>query len=101
MDNALKQYAELRKQAAEFDTAELYETRQEIRPNHERDVTRRIQEAYGEKYDMLCMYDSKRSVANLLNEDAEEHSVREKLRTIQKEQKSQQQRESKRREQER
>lgn len=41
---------------------------------------------------MLRMYDSKRSVANLLNETAEEHSVREKLRTIQKEQKSKQQR---------
>jgi len=36
------------------------------------------------------MYDSKRGVAKLLNEDAEEHFVREKLRTIQKERKSQQ-----------
>ena len=42
---------------------------------------------------MIC---SKRSAADLLNETAEERSVREKLRTIQKEQKSQQQRKPKR-----
>ena len=95
LDNALKQYAELQEQTAEFDPVELYEARQEIHPNHERNATRRIQNAYGDKYDMLRMYDSKRSVANLLNEAAEERSVREKLRTIQKEQKSQQQKKPK------
>ncbi len=101
LDNALKQYAELQEQATEFDPVELYEARQEIRSDHERNATRRIQDAYGDKYDMLRMYDSKRSVANLLNEDAEERSVREKLRTIQKEQKSQQRRKPKRKDWER
>lgn len=96
LDNALKQYAELQEQATEFDPIELYEARQEIRSVHERDATRRIQDAYGDKYDMLRMYDSKRSAADLLNETAEERSVRKKLRTIQKEQKSQQQRKPKR-----
>lgn len=96
LDNALKQYAELQEQAAEFDPVELYEARQTIRPEHERRAAQRVQEVYGDKYDMLRMYDSKRSVANLLNEDAEERSVCEKLRTIQKEQKSQQQRKTKR-----
>lgn len=91
LDNALKQYAELQEQATEFDPIELYETRQEIRSNHERDATRRIQNAYGDKYDMLRMYDSKRSVANLLNESAEELSLTERLRAKQKEQKQQQQ----------
>lgn len=95
LDNALKQYAELQEQTVELDPVELYEARQEIRPDHERNATRRIQNAYGDKYDMLRMYDSKRSVANLLNEAAEERSVREKLRTIQKEQKSQQQKKPK------
>lgn len=95
LDNALKQYAELQEQTVEFDSVELYEARQEIRPNHERNATRRIQNAYGDKYDMLRMYDGKRSVANLLSEAAEERSVREKLRTIQKEQKSQQQKKPK------
>ena len=101
IDDALKQYAKLQEQAMEFDPIELYEARQEIRSDHERDATRRIQDAYGDKYDMLRMYDSKRSVANLLNENAEERSVREKLRTIQKEQKSQQQRTPKRKDWER
>ena len=91
LDNALKQYAELQEQATEFDPIELYEKRQEIRSNHERDATRRIQNAYGDKYDMLRMYDSKRSVANLLNESAEERSLTERLRAKQKEQKQQQQ----------
>lgn len=96
IDDALKQYANLQEQAMEFDPIELYEARQEIRSDHERDATRRIQDAYGDKYDMLRMYGSKRSVADLLNENAEERSVREKLRTIQKEQKSQQKRTPKR-----
>ena len=91
LDNALKQYAELQEQATEFDPIELYETRQEIRSNHERDATRRIQNAYGDKYDMLRMYDSKRSVANLLNESAEERSLTERLQAKQKEKKQQQQ----------
>ena len=68
LDNALKQYAELQEQAAEFDPIELYEARQEIRSDHERNATWRIQDAYGDKYDMLRMYDSKRSVANLLGQ---------------------------------
>lgn len=91
LDNALKQYAELQEQAAEFDPVELYEARQEIRSEHERNATRRIQNAYGDKYDILRMYDSKRSVANLLNESAEERSLTERLRAKQKEKKQQQQ----------
>jgi len=47
------------------------------------------------------MYDSKRGVAKLLNVNAEEHFVREKLRTIQKERKSQQPRKTKRKDWER
>lgn len=91
LDNALKQYAELQEQAAEFDLVELYEVRQEIRSDHERDATRRIQDAYGDKYDMLRMYDSKRSVSNLLREEAEERYVTEKLRMLQQKQKQKQQ----------
>lgn len=101
LENALKQYAELQEQAAEFGPVELYKAKLAIRLGHERRAAQRVQEVYGDKYDMLRMYDSKRSVANLLNEDAEERSVREKLQTIQKEQKSQQQRKSKRKDWER
>lgn len=90
LDSALKQYAELQEQAAEFDPIELHDARLTIRSEQERQATQRVQDAYGDKYDMLRMYDSKRSVANLLNEGVEEHSIREKLRAKQKEQKQQQ-----------
>lgn len=99
--DALKQYAELQEQAAEFDPIELYEAQQNVRPEHERNAVQRVQNAYGDKYDIFRMYDSKRDVADLLNETAEERSVRKKLRTIQKEQKSQQQRTPKRKDRER
>ena len=39
-----------------------------------------LQDAYGEKYDSLMMFDSKRDVAILLHEKAEARSVRERLR---------------------
>ena len=96
LDDALKQYAELQEQATEFDPIELYEARQTIRPEHERRAAQRVQEVYGDKYDMLRMYGGKRSISNLLNEGDEERSVREKLRTIQKKPKTQTQRKSKR-----
>lgn len=47
------------------------------------------------------MYDSKRSIANLLGEEAEERSLTARLRAKQREQKQPQVRMSKRREQER
>lgn len=101
LENALKQYAELQEQTADFDPVELYEARQIIRSEYEHRAAQRTQEAYGDKYNMLYMYDSKRSVANLLNESSEEQSLTARLRAKQREQKQQQPRISKRREQER
>lgn len=101
LENALKQYAELQEQAAEFDPVELYEAKLAVRPDYERSAVKRVQDAYGEKYDLLRMYDSKRSVSQLLNEAAEKCAVREKLRTTQKNQKSQQPRMPNRKELER
>ena len=87
LDSALKQYAELQEQAAEFDPIELHDARLTIRSEQERRATQRVQEAYGDKYDILRMYDSKRSIANLLNESADERSLTERLRAKQREQK--------------
>ena len=101
LDDALKQYAELQEQAMELDPIELYEARQDIRSEHERDAAKRLQDAYGIKYDCTKMYDSKRSIANLLGEEAEERSLTARLRAKQREQKQPQVRISKRREQER
>ena len=93
LDNALKQYAELQAQAAKFDPLELYEARRTIRPEQERQTAQRVQDAYGEKYDLMMMYDSKRHVANLLHEEAEARSIREHL--LQKQQRQAQQKQNK------
>ena len=80
LNDALRQYADLKEQAAEFDPVELQDARLALRPVMERSAVDRVQSAYGNKYDPLVMYDSKRDVANLLMEEAEARSVREFLR---------------------
>ena len=101
LDEALKQYAELKEQAAGMDAAELMDARLAVRDEKERSAVDRVKSAYGEKYDPMMMHDSKRDVANLLHEEAETRSVREFLRQKQKAQQTQQQRKPKRHEQER
>ena len=100
LDEALKQYAEQKEQAAGMDAADLMDARLSIRGEKERSAVTRVQDAYGEKYDSLMMFDSKRDVANLLHEEAEAHSVRERLRQKQ-QTKTQRQRKPKHYEQER
>ena len=101
LEDALKQYADLKAQAADVDAVELMDARLDIRPDRERSAAERVKAAYGEKYDPLMMYDSKRDVADLLNEEAETRSVRDFLRQKQKAQQTRQQRKPKRHEQER
>ena len=80
LDDALKQYAGFQEQAAEFDPAELYEARQTIRSGHEQSAIQRVQDAYGDKYNLLMMFESRRDVGELLNEEMEARSLRERLR---------------------
>lgn len=91
LDDVLKQYAELQKEAEDFDPVELHDARLAIRYEYELRATKRVQEAYGDKYDRTRMSDSKRSVSNLLGEEAVEQSVTEKLRMLQQKQKQKQQ----------
>ena len=100
LDAALKEYSELKEQASELDVGELMEARLAIREEKERSAVTCVQDAYGEKYDSLMMFDSKRDVANLLHEEAETRSVRERLRKKQ-QTKTQRQRKPKHYEQER
>ena len=100
LDAALKEYSELKEQASEFDAGELMEARLSIREEKERSAVTRVQDAYGERYDSLMMFDSKRDVANLLHEEAETRFVRERLRKKQ-QTKTQRQRKPKHYEQER
>ena len=101
LEDAMKQYAELNAQVADMDAVELKDARLIIRPDRERSATDRIKAAYGEKYDPVMMHDSKRDVANLLNEETGARSVRNLLRQTQKMQQMQQRREPKRHERER
>lgn len=100
LDNALKEYAELQEQAAEFDPDELMDERLAIRPNKERLAVDRVQSAYGDRYQPLMMYDSKRDVSDMLGEETEVRSIRERLRKKQ-QTKTQRQKKPKHQEQER
>ena len=80
LDVALKQYAELKEQAAGMDAAELMDARLAVREEKKRSAVDRVKATYGEKYDPIMMHDSKRDVANLLHEEAEVRSIRERLR---------------------
>ncbi len=99
LDEALKQYAELKEQAAGMDAAELMGARLDLRPEMERSAVSRLQGAYGDKYKSLTMFDSKQDVTDLLHEESEMRSVLERLR--QKQQARQRQKKTKRHEQER
>ena len=92
LNDALRQYAELKEQAAEFDPDELQDARLALRPVMERSAVDRVQAASGEKYDSLMMYDSKWDVAELLNEEPETPSVRKSLQKAQQQQLQQSQR---------
>ena len=91
LDEALKQYAELKAQTADMDAAELMDARLAVREEKERSAVDRVKSAYGEKYDPMMMHDSKRDVANLLHEEAETRSIREHLRQKQQQQAQQKQ----------
>lgn len=51
-----------------------------IREEKERSAVDRIKVAYGEKYAPVMMLSSKRDVTNLLQEETESRSIRERLR---------------------
>lgn len=89
LNDALQQYADLKTQSAEFDPDELQDARLDLRPAMERSVVDRVQSAYGDKYDYLMRYDSKRDVADILHEETEARSIREHLRQKQQAQQKQ------------
>ncbi|MFR3323588.1 MAG: hypothetical protein ACLTR8_03205 [Oscillospiraceae bacterium] len=68
LDNALKEYAELKEQAAEFDADELMSERLDIRPGKERSAASRVQSAYGDRYQPLMML---RCQAGCISNDGE------------------------------
>ena len=89
LDEALKQYAELKEKATSMDAVELMDARLAVREEKERSAVDRAKAAYGEKYDPTMMHDSKRDVANLLHEETETRSICERLRQKQQAQQKQ------------
>ena len=65
---------------------QLYEARQAIRPGKEQEAENRAQQVYGEKYNQLLMFDSKKAVSRMLHEDMERQAVRRIVRQAQKKQ---------------
>ena len=84
LDAALNEYAGLREQAQGFDPVQLYEARQAIHPGKEQEAENRAQQVYGEKYNPLLMFDSKKAVSRMLHEDMERQTVRRMVRQAQK-----------------
>lgn len=74
LEAALSEYANLKEQCTDFEPAQLYAQRMALRPEKSASASNRIQSAYGEKFDPLVMFDSKRDVVELLHEDAEERA---------------------------
>ena len=68
LEDALKQFSELREQAKNVDSAELLEQRAALQSDKIQAVTSKIKAAYGEKFDPLILFDSKRDVSELLGE---------------------------------
>ena len=97
LEDALKQFSELREQAKNVDSAELLEQRAALQSDKIQAATSKIKTAYGEKFDPLILFDSKRDVANLLHEEAEVRSVWEFVRQKQQQQAQQKQNKKKRR----
>lgn len=80
LDAAQKEFAALQEQAADFDPIALYDVRQAIRPDKEQNAVRRLQDAYGDKYNAVAMLDSKRAVSLKLDEYAEDRTIQQTKR---------------------
>ena len=85
LKSTLHEYAEAKAQATDLDPVKLYEARQAIRPDKEQEAESQVQQAYGEKYSPILMFDSKKAVSRMLGEVTERQIVRRLARQAQKE----------------
>lgn len=82
LDAALAQYAELQQQAADMDARELDVARQAIRTDKELEAAQRLQATYGKKFDHGMLAQSRKDVAEMLDEPAEPVSIRQTLQQL-------------------
>ena len=79
LEDTLKRYNDLKEQSADLDPAALYEARQNLRPAKEREATRQLQAAYGDRLSPLNMFDSQHDIDKMLGEKTTHQSVRKQL----------------------
>ena len=77
LDKALAEYAELKAQASDFDSVELYQARQVLRPAQEKAAERQLEETLQTKPSLIMLLSAKQEVSRLLGEDTEERQARQ------------------------
>ena len=78
LDKALAEYAELKAQASDFDSVELYQARQVLRPAQEKAAERQLEETLQKKKPSFSLLlSAKQEVSRLLGEDTEERQARQ------------------------
>ena len=98
LDKALAEYAELKAQASDFDSVELYQARQVLRPAQEKAAERQLEETLQKKPSLIMLLSAKQEASRLLGEDTEERQVRQLIMRRQKEQRTVPQNQSKKKE---
>ena len=83
LEAALAQYTELQQQTADMDAMELDTARYAIRSDKERETAQWLQAAYGKKFDSGTLVQSRKDVAEMLDESAESVSIRQVLQQLQ------------------
>ena len=79
LNAALVQYGELQQWATDIDTIELDAARQAIRPNKEYEMLQRLQNIYGKRFESKILIQSRKDIADLLDEPSAPVSIRQKL----------------------
>ena len=79
LDKALDEYAELKAQAADFDSVELYKARQAIRPVQEKEAEQELEDTLQKKPSFSLLLSAKQEASRLLRDDADERQVRQVL----------------------
>ena len=78
LNEALERYKDLQKQAA-LDPDKLNQAQLVLRPDKEKTAVARVRAAYGDKYRLQMMNDSKRRVSQMLGEKNERPSMLKRL----------------------
>ena len=82
LDTAIEEYHDLDEKASALDPEELATARLALRDDMEDDAVKRIQNAYGQKYDYDLLKQARKETADILHEESmpeEAKSIRKRL----------------------